>query len=698
MHTSSLLRPRTVHLLAMLAFLGRGQAQVFTITQPAITTCTGAFLDSGGQGASGYSNNESYVSTICSDQPGQAISLTWVTFNLSTVGPDPIDQLVIYDGPDVSAPVIGTYDGNNAPGIVSASFANTSGCLTVQFTSNSSGTGVFAANITCYVPCDPPLASAVMGEPAPARICQGESVQFNGSASTAASGHTLSTYRWYFGDGAIDSTSGPITSHAFQAPGEYVVELVLTDDNGCHNDNQVDLHVWVSTTPTITLPEDTTVCQGTPVQLAAQAHANTWTAQPVVDFGDGIPLPDLQGVPFNTSITFNSFAPGATLQNISQLLSVCVDMEHSFMGDLVIQITCPNSQTVIMHQQGGSGTFIGDANDADDIDPVPGTCWHYCWSPSATNGTWEENSSVGSDPHLVMASQGESLQPGTYESVQPFSNLLGCPLNGTWTFTVTDLWAIDNGFICSWGLDFDPALYPDLTEFTPTLGLSTPDSSWWSGPSFTPDGSDHLQGTVVLGSVGTSEYVFHVTDNFGCTYTDTTHITTTPGPAAAFNVAPPSPQEPGVSAQFTDATQTSGGAITSWHWVFGAGIPDSYVADPLVVFDTPGDYPVTLTVTTADGCSSTVARIYVVRPVGDVFVPNVFSPNGDGENDRLEFSNVQYFPHTHLQVFNRWGQVIFDSPEYQNTWTATGVPDGTYYFILQLEDGRKWAGPVTILR
>src|SRR5262249_59154379 len=55
-------------------------------------------------------------------------------------------------------------------------------------------------------------------------------VFFNASASTAGAGHTISAYRWVFGDGA--SGSGQTVSHSYAAPGDYVVQLTVTDEAG----------------------------------------------------------------------------------------------------------------------------------------------------------------------------------------------------------------------------------------------------------------------------------------------------------------------------------------------------------------------------------------------------------------------------------------------------------------------------------
>jgi gliding motility-associated-like protein len=103
-----------------------------------------------------------------------------------------------------------------------------------------------------------------------------------------------------------------------------------------------------------------------------------------------------------------------------------------------------------------------------------------------------------------------------------------------------------------------------------------------------------------------------------------------------------------------------------------------------------------LTVTTADGCTNTYTYTQVVRPT-EISIPNVFSPNGDGLNDVLEFPGVEYYANAQLSVFNRWGQEIYTNGNYKNTWNARDVSDGTYFFVLKV-DGKEYTGAVTLLR
>jgi gliding motility-associated-like protein len=558
------------------------QAQVFTLSGGNVVSCNGALLDSGGEGGPGYSNNESLTVSVCPDQPGQAISLNTVIFNLSTAGSAPQDALTVYDGPDTGSPVLGTFDGNAAPGILSASFGNTSGCLTLVFTSNEQGTGTIAFAITCSVPCDPPTATAVMSEAAPAMICQGEVMSFDGSASTAAGGQNIVQYIWDFGDGVIDSTSGALVDHVFQgAPGEHIVHLQVEDGNGCVNTNAVDLQVFISTTPLITGMDPQTICQGETALLDADAAAVMWTGQPVVDFGEGLLLPDQFGVVFTSELTIDQFSPGQTLTNTDDLISICFEMEHSFIGDFVLELTSPTGQTVVLHQQGGLGTNLGEPVIGDESNPQQGVCYQYCFSPTATNGTWVDN--AGST----------TLPAGTYESLQPFSNLLGSSLNGTWNISFTDLWQIDNGFICSWSLQFDPSILPDVTAYSPVLDITDADSVFWSGPDQTPDASDPTVTTASPMDVGPHVYTFTVTDNFGCSYDSSLTVTVTP--AAVFNATATLPAECGDPVQLgVTLTPPLPQGVLVYQWSPATGLSNPNIPYPLATPAVPTWYVLTV--------------------------------------------------------------------------------------------------------
>jgi gliding motility-associated-like protein len=123
-----------------------------------------------------------------------------------------------------------------------------------------------------------------------------------------------------------------------------------------------------------------------------------------------------------------------------------------------------------------------------------------------------------------------------------------------------------------------------------------------------------------------------------------------------------------------------------------------------------GDNPISGTITVTpiiNGCAGT-ARSYIVtvKPLNkDVFVPNVFSPNGDGKNDIL-FVYGNYIDKLDMRIFNQWGEQIISINSRTTGWDGThrgkAQPVGVYVYTLQavLSDGRtvKMKGSITLLR
>jgi gliding motility-associated-like protein/uncharacterized repeat protein (TIGR01451 family) len=93
----------------------------------------------------------------------------------------------------------------------------------------------------------------------------------------------------------------------------------------------------------------------------------------------------------------------------------------------------------------------------------------------------------------------------------------------------------------------------------------------------------------------------------------------------------------------------------------------------------------------------------VKRIIGDVKVPNVITPNGDGKNDTFKVDGIELYPDNTVAIFNRWGNEVFRSAGgYKNNWSGEGLSEGTYYYIIKMigKDGKakNIAGWVTILR
>lgn len=144
-------------------------------------------------------------------------------------------------------------------------------------------------------------------------------------------------------------------------------------------------------------------------------------------------------------------------------------------------------------------------------------------------------------------------------------------------------------------------------------------------------------------------------------------------------------------------TATGGSQPYTYTWNTIAG-PDS-VSNPAAavnILQPTGSG--TFLVTVREGCGQTVQdTVHVVVNECSVLAPNVFTPGSDGHNDMLVFDGLEDFPGSSLLVFNRWGNKVFEDSDYTNDWTGGQLSDGTYYYILTLNDGRNLTGFVTLI-
>ena len=462
-------------------------AQVYVMANAeTISTCTGLFVDPGGSNGN-YGTNLNMVYTICPDMStGTHTQLSFAGVNLG-----PGEDILFYDGNSTAAPLIFSYsdlDPGTTEFIAQASVINTdNGCLTVEFISDGAGVGAgWGATITCIPACQNFFSKIISAVPAIDPVdtgyidlCPGQILQLFGGADYIQNNinYTQSdfttTYEWQFGDG--DIAYGPTVVHKYLEPGGYILELKLKDILGCKNTNYLRQRVRVSPRPVFDLGSPIPpICAGDTVVLNSVVNVTDTTLNlsvvsdtmyfAVGDIrADSIALPDGVGVTYSSELTTSQFGPGLTLTDVSQLQGICVNMEHSWMHDLQIWITCPNGQSTILQQQVFLGFCnLGEPIDNDGTNPTGGVGYDYCWTPTATNGNWSQVFQSGG---TIQVGGLNTMPPGDYTPFESFSNLIGCPLNGDWTLSVLDNWGSDNGFVYSWGIDFASYLYPEAESF-----------------------------------------------------------------------------------------------------------------------------------------------------------------------------------------------------------------------------------------
>ncbi|HOY27748.1 MAG TPA: PKD domain-containing protein [Flavobacteriales bacterium] len=437
--------------------------------------------------------------------------------------------------------------------------------------------------------CAPPIASFSGPSATPIRICQGDELVFDASESEAAEGQVIVQWIWSI-HGSRDTTAFNTANHLFSEPGVFEVTLEVVDDIGCSSGETAPIHILVSGSPDF---EGTTVpsqaCEGDEFILQAFAEQPPMIGYPIACTAPDNPVPLIDTpTPPSTSSLLVAGQSTAPLASLAELGDICLDIEHSYMGDLMLMVTCPNGQSVVLHDQGGGSIFLGDAND--DKSGIPGECFRYCFGLAPEFGTME----ASAFDNFIPVGDRFALAPGRYTSVQPLEQLLGCPMNGTWTFSSTDNFGADDGYLCGWCISFGETPDSSFIDQGPTLGTSA-DSSFWSGTGVSNTSGSPGQGAL-LAIPGEHTIDYTVLDDYGCE-----HLVSFP-----FSVGDvPEPAIINNTELGLLCAQPTGAGYT-YQWSY-AGQP--VVGAEGVCFTPPGSAAVSVEVTTPQGCSGSTTLL-----------------------------------------------------------------------------------------
>jgi gliding motility-associated-like protein len=218
----------------------------------------------------------------------------------------------------------------------------------------------------------------------------------------------------------------------------------------------------------------------------------------------------------------------------------------------------------------------------------------------------------------------------------------------------------------------------------------------WNGPNgFTATGA-----TVTVANASATmsgKYFLEINTNNGqCIQNDSVVVSVNPIPSV--NAGPDVTITAGATAQLKGSSATPG-AIYSW-------TPVQYIDNPTVPNPTvnpPEETAYTLSVTTPGGGCGTASDKVIVTVLGEVVIPNTFTPNGDGINDSWQIKGLSAYSNCRVSVYNRYGQLLFSQKGYSVPWNGmynnTNLPIGTYYYIITGGSlPQKLSGSLTILR
>lgn len=211
------------------------------------------------------------------------------------------------------------------------------------------------------------------------------------------------------------------------------------------------------------------------------------------------------------------------------------------------------------------------------------------------------------------------------------------------------------------------------------------------------------QTTETITNLPPGTYTVTVTDSLG-TYVMNAVVNNIPGPSASF-MASPNPATIGNGAiTFLDMSI----GATSWYWDFGDGFT-STDQFPTHTFDAIGEYTVWLYVEDNHGCRDSTSLLVIINDIFTFYIPNAFSPNGDGRNDVFSpygiSVDLEYYS---MKIYDRWGKIVFQTTQVNMPWD--GNIEGrskkeklidTYSYVIEIKDytgiKHEYRGKVTLI-
>ncbi len=504
------------------------------------------FYDNGGVSGNYTNNQDFWITLLGGPAPNTHVRLNFASFDIK-----PDDTLYIYDGLSTSSPLLSKHNNNFNPlngsnTMVMASLSNASGALTVRLKTNGSNVGSgWNATIICGQACQAivPQIDFANTHPTPhvesdgftyIDLCQGESFTITALADNSVfpqndilyhQDAASCTFNWSFGD--MTNGTGQTVSHTYTQVGGYNVFLSMTDQNGCMSTQQAYVRVRIAGEHIVTVNPPSPICTGdtlfidatySPTSIVVTTgnieQTQTEMYNTVTYIPDG---PECPQQCYGTPVTFTNFPSGATIQSAGDIESICINMEHSFAGDLSFRIICPNGQSVVLDSYDNSGgSYLGEAADDDCGECISnppncqqGTPWTYCWSEIFPQ-QGQLNTLDGSTSPIPATDVNNHTGYITPEN--SLSGLIGCPLNGTWSIEICDNWSIDDGWVFWWSLTLQNQA--QLSGWSYSVPVDYVEFLGYNYTSLTD-----TTGYMIADAVGTFPYNVIVHDIFGCNYT-----------------------------------------------------------------------------------------------------------------------------------------------------------------------------------
>ena len=551
---------------------------------------------------------------------------------------------------------------NIAPANVPSPIANPAFTTTYVLTVTSNGCSssdsvTLTVNTLPTAAIDPPVTD----------VCQGSSVKLTGYANGDPTGLAY-YYSWVPTTGLSD----PNSAVTMASPNVTTTYTLYVGTSKCWKFADA-ITVTVLPTPITTVPTpDDLICYGDTIQLQANYVFN-----PAV-----IPAPS--PIVIEWTPAFNISDSSAANPFVHPTIST------TYVATISVSGQCPTKDSVrIEVTQNLFANATADTSVVCGSKPIQLQAFGGLGSPlySWSNAQFLNNATIANPIAVIDSNNTNSVlvpfeltitegfcddKDTVYVLVHPtiVSDYIGTHKRGCVPLEVNFLEQTQNtiGYVWNFGDDTNPSNDPNPTHIYEKAGIFPVT-------------------LTALGKGGCTENISYGT----ITVTDTTFGGFISDPSIDSVVVAPN-----AAIQFTDTTIHA----TGWIWDFGDGIT-SAERNPKHIYQNPGEYTVTLTVTNEDGCVAHISKTpyNVVAP--NLMIPNIFTPNGDNVNDIWEvlYSGKESF---FMEVYDRWGNQLFTSESPTKGWNGTmkggaKANDGVYFYSVKVGE-KTYTGNVTLMR
>jgi gliding motility-associated-like protein len=453
-------------------------------------------------------------------------------------------------------------------------------------------------------------------------LCDFGTVQFT---NTSVSNDPIKNFLWNFADGTTSIQENP--AHNYQQPGAYATSLIVTTAKGCKDTIQNDLPVEIYSSPKVDIESDAGVCVLNDISFAAVLNnPDTSTVSWQWDFANGNVSTQQQPAAQNyqTAGTYNVNLIANKSNGCSDTIIKAVEIYP------LPPLAVSENKAICV----GAGITL-EASGADTYawTPATGLSCSDCATPFSNPPTSTSYSVVGTSIHGCVSSDSVSVivkLPFKVAVSKPDTLCIGSSLQLT----------ASGGEVYSW---------------SPAQGLS---NSSIANPIASP--------------AATITYEVFAADSLGC-FRDSGFVPITVYPIPVVSAG--EDQTINVGKQTDIIAQISQDVINVL-WTPSTGILSYNYPNVTVKPQETTEY--TIEAKNQGGCSATdKVTIHVLCNNANIFIPNTFSPNGDGANDVFYPRGSGVFQIKNLKIYNRWGEVVFERSVF-NANDASAGWDGTY--------------------